>query len=252
LSISCGNETGASQREQFSMLYHDRSASMGTGIVSLLLLILAAAQSLQTVAPPPPPPPPPTTPVRIGANIPPPARIKYVAPVYPALARAANIQGAVVVEATIGPDGNVQDVTIARSNPLLDKAALDAVRQWQFAPTRLNGTAVPVIMTVTVNFALELDARPCAGEPSLKSAGGGAAATLEFVNESGAPRKLYWLDSAGARRLFQTIAPGATCTQRSYVNHAWAVTDMQDTCVAIYVPTSATAKAVLRAVAAPK
>jgi TonB family protein len=225
---------------------------MGISILSLLLLTLTGGQGLQTAVPPPPPPPPPATPVRITANIPPPQRIKYVAPVYPAVAQAAHIQGAVVVEATIGPSGNVEDVKIVRSNPLLDHAALDAVRQWQFAPTRLNGAPVPVVMTVTVNFSLELDARPCAAEASLKSAGGGAAASLEFVNESGALRKLYWLDSAGARRLFQTIAPGATYAQRSYVGHPWVVTDIQDTCVAIYVPTGITGKAVLRAPAAPK
>ena len=59
-----------------------------------------------------------------------------------------------IIEATIGPDGAVKDAKVLRSIPLLDQAALDAVRQWQFTPTLLNGVPVPVIMTVTVQFTL--------------------------------------------------------------------------------------------------
>ena len=55
---------------------------------------------------------------------------------------------------TIGPDGRVTDAKVIRSVPLLDAAALDAVKQWVYTPTTLNGQPVPVIMTVTVNFAL--------------------------------------------------------------------------------------------------
>ena len=61
------------------------------------------------------------------------------------------MQGIVIIEATIGEDGRVINARILRSVPLLDQAALDAVRQWQFTPTLLNGVPVPVIMTVTVN-----------------------------------------------------------------------------------------------------
>ena len=57
--------------------------------------------------------------------------------------------------ATIGPDGRVKDAKVLRSIPLLDQAALDAVKQWQFTPTLLNGVPVPVIMTVTVQFTLQ-------------------------------------------------------------------------------------------------
>ena len=57
--------------------------------------------------------------------------------------------------ATIGADGRVKDAKVLRSIPLLDQAALDAVKQWQFTPTLLNGVPVPVIMTVTVNFTLQ-------------------------------------------------------------------------------------------------
>jgi protein TonB len=60
----------------------------------------------------------------------------------------------VIIEATIGVDGAVQEAKVLRSIPLLDSAALDAVRQWEFSPTLLNGEPVPVIMTVTVQFML--------------------------------------------------------------------------------------------------
>jgi protein TonB len=103
----------------------------------------------------PPPPPPPQAPVRVGGNIRPPQKIKDVKPVYPSIAQSARVQGVVIIEATIGPDGKVKDARILRSIPLLDQAALDAVRQWEFTPTLLNGVPVPVIMTVTVNFTLQ-------------------------------------------------------------------------------------------------
>ncbi len=105
--------------------------------------------------PPPPPPPPPTQPVRVGGNIKPPQKVKHVNPVYPPIAQSARVQGIVIIEATIGPSGAVQDAKVLRSIPLLDQAALDAVRQWQFTPTLLNGVPVPVIMTVTVQFTLQ-------------------------------------------------------------------------------------------------
>ena len=110
---------------------------------------------LDAAPPPPPPPPPPPAPVRVGGNIKPPTKTKDVRPVYPAIAQSARVQGVVIVEATIGPDGRVAEAKVLRSIPLLDAAALDAVKQWQFTPTLLNGTAVPVIMTVTVNFTLQ-------------------------------------------------------------------------------------------------
>ena len=97
----------------------------------------------------------PAQPVRVGGNVPPPKKIKDVRPAYPAVAQSARVQGVVIIEATIGPNGSVTDAKVLRSIPLLDAAALDAVRQWQFTPTTLNGQAVPVIMTVTVNFTLQ-------------------------------------------------------------------------------------------------
>jgi TonB family protein len=93
-------------------------------------------------------------PLRVGGDIKEPRKIRDVKPVYPQDALAAGVQGVVIMEAVIGPAGNVTDAKILRSVPLLDQAALDAVRQWEFTPTLLNGVPVPVIMTVTVNFSL--------------------------------------------------------------------------------------------------
>ena len=90
--------------------------------------------------------------VRVGGQIRPPIKIKDVAPVYPAIARSARVTGAVTVEATIGEDGKVADARVVKSVPLLDQAALDAVRQWEYRPTLLNGVPVPVVVTVVINF----------------------------------------------------------------------------------------------------
>jgi protein TonB len=106
-------------------------------------------------APPPPPPPPPPAPVRVGGNIKPPTQLRRVNPVYPPIAQSARVQGVVIIEAVIGPDGTVAEAKVLRSIPLLDSAALEAVKQWQYTPTLLNGVPVPVIMTVTVNFTLQ-------------------------------------------------------------------------------------------------
>ena len=105
--------------------------------------------------PPPPPPPPPTAPVRVGGKIAQPQKRHDVKPVYPPIAQSARVQGIVIIEATIGPDGSVKDAKVLRGQPLLNEAALEAVRQWKYTPTLLNGVPVPVIMTVTVTFTLQ-------------------------------------------------------------------------------------------------
>jgi periplasmic protein TonB len=94
--------------------------------------------------------------VRAGAAFKAPRKIRDAKPVYPAGALPLRAQGAVLIEAVIGPDGRVQDARVLHSVvPLLDQAALDAVRQWAYEPSVLNGEAVSVIMTVVVNFALQ-------------------------------------------------------------------------------------------------
>jgi len=93
-------------------------------------------------------------PSAFAQNLAAPQRVKNVEPVYPEEARLARIEGDVLVEATINLTGKVTDVEVLQSIPALDKAALDAVRQWEFTPTIVNGVALPVIMTVTVHFTL--------------------------------------------------------------------------------------------------
>ncbi len=100
------------------------------------------------------PPPPVQQPVRVGGQIKEPKKLKSVAPVYPSIATQARVQGVVILECIISPQGKVTDVKVLRGVPLLDEAAIDAVRQWVYTPTLLNGVPVPVIMTVTVNFKL--------------------------------------------------------------------------------------------------
>jgi protein TonB len=109
-----------------------------------------------------PPPPRPVVgpdgkiaPVRVGGNIKPPVKIRDVKPVYPEEALQARVQGVVIIEALIDETGKVSDAKILRSIPLFDQAALEAVRQWEFTPTVLNGVPVPVIMTTTVTFTLD-------------------------------------------------------------------------------------------------
>jgi protein TonB len=115
----------------------------------------AAVGTLDVVAPPPPPPPPPPTPVRLRAGIEAPQKIGNGAPIYPVTARLARKSGIVTLEAVIDANGAVQSVKVLRSVLLLDEAAVDAVRQWRFTPARLNGVAIPVVMTVTVEFTLD-------------------------------------------------------------------------------------------------
>jgi len=122
------------------------------------------ANSGVMLGPAPPPPPPPgmaprspsgMAPVRVGGNVQTPTKVRDVRPLYPQDAQSARISGVVIIEATIDTDGRVYDAKVLRSIPLLDQAALDAVRQWEFTPTLLEGVPVPVIMTVTVNFTLQ-------------------------------------------------------------------------------------------------
>lgn len=95
-----------------------------------------------------------TGPFRVGDGIERPRKIKHVKPVYPPSAMAARVGGNVLIEATIGVDGKVHNARLLQSVAFLDQAALDAVRQWEFEPSRLDGVAVAVTMVIVVTFAL--------------------------------------------------------------------------------------------------
>jgi protein TonB len=102
----------------------------------------------------PPPPPPVQRAYRPGGAIREPRKVHEVPAVYPDVARAARIEGVVIVEATIDERGVVTDARVLRSVPLLDGAALTALKQWRYTPTLLNGVPVRVLMTVTFRFSL--------------------------------------------------------------------------------------------------
>jgi TonB family protein len=121
----------------------------------------SAAQMRTPGMPPPPPPPPPPgdrevpNAIRLAAGQQPPVKIKDAKPEYPQDAKDAGVQGIVILDATIDEQGDVANVRVVRSVPMLDQAATDAVRQWKFQPALLNGKPVAVIVTMTVNFTLK-------------------------------------------------------------------------------------------------
>jgi TonB family protein len=92
--------------------------------------------------------------IRVGGEVKPPFRIVNVNPVYPEEAKAAGIQGVVILDCVIGEDGTVIETLVLESVPELDQAAIDAVMQWLYEPTLLNGEPVEVEMTVTITFTL--------------------------------------------------------------------------------------------------
>ena len=127
----------------------------GVGNGSNVPLVGGIGPGGDTVTAPPPPATPPPGPVRPGGDIKFPSRTFFVSPAYPSLAKSARIEGTVYLEATIDANGIVRDVKVLKSIPLLDEAAKAAVSQWRYTPTKLNGVAVPVILTVTVTFTLK-------------------------------------------------------------------------------------------------
>ncbi|HET8925162.1 MAG TPA: energy transducer TonB [Candidatus Acidoferrum sp.] len=103
---------------------------------------------------PPPPRPKQTGPLRVGGNVQAARIVNRVQPVYPPLARQTRISGTVRLHAIIGKDGTIQQLEVMSGHPLLQQAALDAVRQWRYQPTLLNGEPVEVDTTIDVIFSL--------------------------------------------------------------------------------------------------
>jgi periplasmic protein TonB len=97
---------------------------------------------------------PPPPPVHVGHGVREPVKVKHVDPVYPEIAARAMVQGNVVVELQVSPQGRVTDAQIVKGIPLLNEAALQAVRQWVYTPTLVDGVPVRLIMTVTVRFRI--------------------------------------------------------------------------------------------------
>jgi len=127
----------------------DRALTMPLGTLQESINVRAARTT-------PEPAPTRPMPIRVGGNIRAPRKTLDVKPMYPASMRTAGREGQVRLDATIGPDGSVTSVRVVggQVHPDFAIAAADAVRQWQFTPTLLNGRPVEVVMTVTVTFSL--------------------------------------------------------------------------------------------------
>jgi periplasmic protein TonB len=117
--------------------------------------------SVPSAAPPPPPPPvkkeepkPVVQRIRVGGNVQQ-ARLRHQPrPVYPPLAKQARISGVVKLNAIISKDGSIQNLSVISGHPLLVPSAMDAVKQWRYEPTLLNGEPVEVVTQIDVNFTL--------------------------------------------------------------------------------------------------
>jgi len=127
--------------------------SHGPGVDSGQPPLLIIGERGAAVLPPPPPPPTPKL-VRVGGVIREPRKIVHVPPVYPEFARTSRVEGIVTLEAIIDASGRVESVKVLSAQPLLEEAAVRAVKQWRYSPTELNGVPVPVLMTITVRFTL--------------------------------------------------------------------------------------------------
>jgi protein TonB len=114
--------------------------------------------SVPMAAPPPPPPPVKQAAavqrIRVGGNVQQAKLVRQPKPAYPPLAKQARIQGVVHLQAIISKDGTIQKLEVIGGHPLLVPAALEAVKQWVYQPTLLNGEPVEVITQIDVNFTL--------------------------------------------------------------------------------------------------
>jgi protein TonB len=94
----------------------------------------------------------PAAPLAIGGDVAPAQLIKSIPPIYPSLAKTQHISGNVQIDALIDASGNVAELKIMSGPPLLQRAAMDAVRQWKYKPAQLDGQATSMHLTVTVQF----------------------------------------------------------------------------------------------------
>jgi protein TonB len=126
---------------------------------------LAIGSGTPAATPPPPPPPPapppakanrPSTPkiIHIGGKVMEAKIVKRVMPTYPPLAKQARISGTVRLEGIISRDGRIINLHVVQGHPLLTQAALQAVSQWLYQPTLLNGEPVEVMAPIDVHFTL--------------------------------------------------------------------------------------------------
>ena len=102
----------------------------------------------------PPPPPKAASRIRVGGNVQAAALVNKVTPQYPPIAKTAHVAGTVILHAIIAKDGSIQELQYMSGPPLLMKSAMDAVKEWRYKPTMLNGEPVEVDTTISVVFSL--------------------------------------------------------------------------------------------------
>jgi protein TonB len=131
------------------VVYSNGNDGVGGGTGDLLGIIGSGGSA-------PPPPPKPATParIRVGGNVQAAALVSQAKPEYPMIAKTAHVSGTVILHAIIAKDGSIQELQYVSGPPLLMKSAMDAVKQWRYKPTQLNGDPVEVDTTISVVFSL--------------------------------------------------------------------------------------------------
>lgn len=152
-------------------------------VIALFLITSATLQAQDATQNATPPasqsaPPVPKR-IRVGGNVES-AKLKFQPlPVYPQAAKTANISGTVILHVIIAKDGSVQTVQYISGHPLLMKAAMDAVKQWKYEPTTLNGEPLEVDTTVSVDFTLGGSAPAPAGSAAASAPAAQASTDID-------------------------------------------------------------------------
>jgi len=136
-------------KEEAPVVYTNNGEGVNGGTGNMLGGLIGSGPA----APPPPPPAAPQR-IRVGGQVEAASLVNKVEPQYPPIAKTAHVAGTVVLHAIIGKDGAIRELQFVSGPPLLMKAAMDAVKEWRYKPTMLNGEAVEVDTTVDVVFSL--------------------------------------------------------------------------------------------------
>ena len=136
-------------RDEAPVIYTNSGEGVAGGTGNVLGGLIGSGPA----GPPPPPPPTPQR-IRVGGSVEAASLVNKVTPEYPPIAKTAHVSGTIVLHAVIGKDGSIQQLQYISGPPLLMKSAMDAVKQWRYKPTTLNGEAVEVDTTVDVVFSL--------------------------------------------------------------------------------------------------
>jgi protein TonB len=137
-------------KDEAPVIYTNSSSGVDGGTGSVLGGLIGSGPA----APPPPPKPAAPSRIRVGGNVEAASIINKVAPQYPPIAKTAHVSGTIILHAIISKEGSIQELQYVSGPPLLMKAAMDAVKEWRYKPTLLNGEPVEVDTTIDVVFTL--------------------------------------------------------------------------------------------------